>query len=670
MTRVLPVGNGDMMVNFDLSYDLRDIHYPHTGGENHGSISRFGVFVDHMFSWLSGPAWRKRLNYEPYTLVTSVEAENPGLELRVLSQDIVDVGRPIYLKKVTFTNMASVRREIKAFFHCNLNISGHAVGNSIYYDPSLRCLIQYKGKRYFLLNACTGGKVGLHDFATGVKGRNGLEGTYRDAEDGQLGRNPAAHGGVDGVGSLTLGLPPSGEVITYWWIAAGQNYREVVELDRLIASRTPESFIERTRAYWKTWANRNHDDFGDLDERLVELYWRSLLVLRTHSDNRGGILAANDSDMTAYNDDNYSYVWPRDGALAAIALSKAGFHAQAKKFFIFCSEAIAQEGFLFHRYNPDGSLGSSWHTWTDSEGKYLLPIQEDETALALVALWNHYRNSQDMDLVQTLYSSLVKPAADFLVRYREPNTGLPEASYDLWEERRAISTYTVSTVWAGLRAASGLAQALGDCSAGAVYSEAAEQIKAATLQHLYSPKLGRFVRMVQVDKRGRVCADPTMDSSLFGLFYFDMFEPRAPNVMQTMRDVEERLWCPDCGGVARYEGDPYLRVRHDSSAPPGNPWIICTLWLAQWHIAKAESVPDLGRAKELLGLVCQRALPGGILPEQVNPVDLSPLSASPLTWSHATYILTVQEYVSKYKALANGMSTSQNHYFAQELSCV
>lgn len=670
MTRVLPIGNGDMMVNFDLDYNLRDIHYPFVGGENHGSVSRFGIYVDGRFSWLSDRCWQKRLDYEPYTLVTLVEAGNPALELRISSRDIVDVGRPIYIKKVVFRNDATRSRDVKAFFHCNINVSGHAVGNTIYYDPALRCLIQYKGRRYFLLNASAGGEVGLHDFATGVKGRNGFEGTWRDAEDGELGRNPASHGGVDGVGALSLKVPPKGEVVTYWWVAGGQNYREVLELNKLVASRTPESFLERTRAYWKTWANRNHDDFGDLDEQLVELYWRSLLVLRTHSDNRGGILAANDSDITAYNDDNYSYVWPRDGALAAMALSRAGFHAQAKKFFVFCADALAEEGFLFHRYNPDGSLGSSWHTWTDKEGNYLLPIQEDETALALVALWRYFRDSQDTDLVQSLYSRLVKPAANFLVSYREPNTGLPEASYDLWEERRGISTYTVSTVWAGLQAAAGLAQALGDCALADSYGEAAEQIKLATLEHLYNADLGRFVRMVQVGRKGRVTVDPVLDSSLFGLFYFDMFEARAPNVMQTMRAVEERLWCRGCGGVARYEGDPYLRVCQDSNAPAGNPWILCTLWLAQWHIAAAESLSQMAKAREILDLVRRRALPGGILPEQINPLDLSPLSASPLTWSHATYVLAVQEYVAKYKALANGLFLSQNHIFAQELSCV
>jgi glucoamylase len=43
--------------------------------------------------------------------------------------------------------------------------------------------------------------------------------------------------------------------------------------------------------------------------------------------------------------------------------------------------------------------------------------------------------------------------------------------------------------------------------------------------------------------------------------------------------------------------------------------------------------------------VAWRALPSGVLAEQVNPYTNDPLSVSPLTWSHAAYIATVQSYL-------------------------
>ncbi len=44
--------------------------------------------------------------------------------------------------------------------------------------------------------------------------------------------------------------------------------------------------------------------------------------------------------------------------------------------------------------------------------------------------------------------AIIKAAGDFMVAYRDPETGLPLPSYDLWEERQGVLTWTVATVWA------------------------------------------------------------------------------------------------------------------------------------------------------------------------------------------------------------------------------
>ena len=57
----------------------------------------------------------------------------------------------------------------------------------------------------------------------------------------------------------------------------------------------------------------------------MDLFKRSLLILRTQIDSHGAIIAANDADIVRFASDTYSYMWPRDGALAAYALSLAGY---------------------------------------------------------------------------------------------------------------------------------------------------------------------------------------------------------------------------------------------------------------------------------------------------------------------------------------------------------
>jgi GH15 family glucan-1,4-alpha-glucosidase len=46
MPRDLPVGNGNLLINFDTDYNIRDICYPYIGLENHagGCVSRTGIW--------------------------------------------------------------------------------------------------------------------------------------------------------------------------------------------------------------------------------------------------------------------------------------------------------------------------------------------------------------------------------------------------------------------------------------------------------------------------------------------------------------------------------------------------------------------------------------------------------------------------------------------------
>jgi GH15 family glucan-1,4-alpha-glucosidase len=293
-----------------------------------------------------------------------------------------------------------------------------------------------------------------------------------------------------------------------------------------------------------------------------------------------------------------------------------------------------------------------WHPWVGPDGERQLPIQEDETALAIVALWHHWQRFHDVEMIRPLYSALVKPAAEFLLTFRDPRTGLPLPSYDLWEERRGITAFAAGAVWAGLKAAAGFVEAFGEESLANKYQNAAAEVRAGALAHLYCKREKRFLRSINIECHGGIESDYTLDSSLYGLFAFGMLGAAHPWVAASMKAVEERLWChTPIGGMARYEGDPYWQVSQDSNHVPGNPWIICTLWLADWYIQKASTIEELKTARDLLCWVQSRALPGGALPEQLNPYTGEPIGASPLTWSHATAALTIHRYAQKYREL-------------------
>jgi len=650
MPRDIPVGNGSLLVNFDHRYRLRDIYWPHVGQENHteGHPFRFGVWVDGRFSWVSDDGWERKLDYVDDTLVTRVTLRHPDLALRLVCRDAVDFHENLYLRRFAVHNEVDREREVRLFFAQDFHISGREVGDSTYYEPERRAVFHYKGQRWFMINAQReGSPEGVDQWAVGVKEVRGFEGTWRDAEDGTLSGNAVAQGSVDSTVALHLSVPAQGAATGWYWIAVGDCFQEVTRVNRTVRRKGPATFLQRTNDYWRLWVDKGVPVPFPLPPAICHLYRRSLMVLRTQIDNAGAIIAANDFDIAHYGHDTYAYMWPRDGALVSGALIASDYSEVTRRFFDFCHRVITEEGYLLHKYNPDGSLGSSWHGWYHDEQKQL-PIQEDETALVVWALWRHFDRFRDLEFVKPHYRGLVVRAADWMCRYRYEDTGLPRPSWDLWEERLGIHAWTVGATWGGLQAAANFTEAFGESDLAAKYRRVASEIKAGVKKHLMSSDLGCFARTINRRDDGTWAYDTTMDASLIGLWYFGMFDPNDPVIVSTMERMRDRLWVKtDVGGLARYEDDYYHQVSDDVHEVPGNPWFICTLWLAQWHIAKAQSEEDLEPALEILGWVADHDLPSGVMAEQVHPYTNEPLSVSPLTWSHATLVQTVQDYLEK-----------------------
>ncbi|MEE8448662.1 MAG: glycoside hydrolase family 15 protein [Thermodesulfobacteriota bacterium] len=647
MPRDIPVANDMLLVSFDREYRIRDIYFPHVGKENHsqGRPFRFGVWVDGDFSWV-GSSWELSLGYLPDTLVTDVVARKEELGIELLCNDLVDFHENIYLRRVRVRNLLAREREVRLFFHQNFSISESEVGDTANYDPHSGAVVHYKGPRYFMVNLCTQRACGVQEYTTGARELDGDGGSWLDAEDGLLSGNPIAQGSVDSVVGVRLRVGSGAEEEVYYWIAMGKSHREVRLLNQLVRDKTPATLFTRTRDYWQLWANVKETRIDLLPERIAGLYKRSLLVIRSQVDAGGAIIAANDSDVIAFNRDTYSYVWPRDGALVAFALDKAGYLELSKRFFFFLRGVIEDEGYFLHKYNPDGSPASSWHPWV-KDGKPQLPIQEDQTALVIWALWNHFKRFHNIEFIKGLYRPVIMKAAEFMAGYRDEVTGLPNPSYDLWEERQGILSFTVSTVYAGLAAAAKFAYAFGESHLAIRYLRACREIKEGMDKYLYREELGRFVRMI-VPKEDGFEVDETLDASLCGLFQFGPYQAWDPRIVNTMQAVRDNLWLKTkVGGMARYQGDSYYRVADDGDTLPGNPWFICTLWWAEFLIARAKSKEQLAEPLEIFHWVAEHALPSGILSEQLNPYTSEPVSVSPLTWSHAAFVVAVIHYLEK-----------------------
>lgn len=651
MTRHIILGNGNVLVCLDKNASIREFYYPYVGQENHVSSNHHlvGVWVDGIFSWINLNEWKLDIKYKKDALVSSVVAYNDKLKVEVIFNEAVHYQKNIFLRQMTVKNKGNKKRKIKVFCRQHFHISEANIGDTVYYNPILNSIINYKGKRYFLIGGMTNGKH-FDDYATGVaESSGGRFGTHIDAEDGILSKNPIEHGSVDSTIGFTLELNKNSSQIIDYWITIGERYSEVKKLRDFVIKKTCSNLISQTENYWVKWANKKKINFFHLDNRIRDLFKTSLLIVRAQTDNRGAIIAANDTHTFHFKKDTYSYMWARDGALIARSLDRVGHHDLTTEFFNFCSQVVSDEGYLFHKYRPDGSLGSSWHPWVKGN-KIQLPIQEDETALVLDALWKHYSVNKNSQQMKILYKKFIKKAGDFLYEFRDKKTRLPKESYDLWEEKLGVHTFTCSTVYAGLESAKNFAKVFGKKSDAKKYEQAAKEVREATLKYLYDSEKGIFIKGIYYDYDGNMHKDKTVDvSNVYGIFEYKLLEVDDLRVQKTMDVVLEKLWCEgSCKGLARYENDRYYRPDENSSE---NPWFISTMWLAEYYIAKAKSVDDLKLAEDLLIWVTQRALPSGALSEQLNPLDGTTLSVAPLTWSHAGFIIAVVKYIDKFKKL-------------------
>jgi GH15 family glucan-1,4-alpha-glucosidase len=185
-------------------------------------------------------------------------------------------------------------------------------------------------------------------------------------------------------------------------------------------------------------------------------------------------------------------------------------------------------------------------------------------------------------------------------------------------------------------------------------------MRAGAERHLYDEATGRFARSVRFDKDGHAERDLVVDASLSALAYFGMFDADDARIIETMATVKARLWVAgEHGGLARFEGDTYqLRQTAADVGVPGNPWFLCTMWLAQYQLMRALTLEDLEEPLRLIEQVARCALPSGALAEQTDPASGEPAGATPLTWAHGTAIQTILEYVAARERLEHARAPS------------
>ncbi len=431
-----------MLVQIDRFGVIRDLCYPSIGFPNHlnGNKLDLGFHDGDAISWLSDGTWTVEIRQDPDRPLGRTTASKTGWKLEI--EDAMDGSQAVHRRRLSILECPATAK-LYATSHFDLNESD--VGNTVYFtadgpnDDGMPGMVHYKGHHWIFVSL-----QGATEYACGQIGFGGYEGTPRDAEDGHLSQNSIAQGSVDGTQGRS--------------IAAGDRIELTIACGSA-RSQIPAKFLSE-QAYPAI-----RPDIG-----------RSLAILLSQVDLDGAIVAANDSDIMSTNRANYGYCWMRDGSLVASLLGKLGIQDRVDAYLAFCDRCYEPDlGFFLQKYRSDATVGASWHPWTRG-----VPFQEDETASAL-----------SLACRQSYPPSFAQPALAAILKHIDPATGLPLPSFDLWEERFGVHTYTTATVIRALQdAAAVMPNERSQCL------EAAEHMTQGLRRHLFDQQRGVFFRRI------------------------------------------------------------------------------------------------------------------------------------------------------------------------------
>ncbi|MBO8163561.1 MAG: glycoside hydrolase family 15 [Brevibacillus sp.] len=626
------IGNSSMLAALGANGEIYRLWWPHPDIPQHIERMRTGVYVEGETEetlWLDSPDhWSHEQHYLPQTNILKSTATGRNVPLRISSTDFAAIEEDLLVRRLELTNTGTRPIRLQFLWYASLTIGEHAFYNTVTFEPRVDGLVYFRHTYAFALssaNVCTGFTAGS---------------SLAQANQGYLSGNRIAMA-PDGALAWRMTLQPGETASLPLYLTAGHSIAEAIE-KMLIAKRTPaEEWLEKTAAHWRRFLAQLPQIPAE-DERIRQIYERSLLVFPLMADKQtGSVIAAPEFDEAYTRCGGYAYCWGRDAAYITTAFDRAGLHTLARAFYRWALIAQDADGSWQQRHYHDGRLAPSWG------------LQIDEGGAILWGMYQHFLSTKERTFLEEIWPA-VERGARFLIDFLDPQTGLPRPSRDLWEERLGEHTYSAAAVCGGLSGAAAIAAELNHTERARQWQQAAEKLKAAILSETVNKRSNTFYRgrklavdrsvylraqeagqpaFAETDEKGYVTYyveyDDVFDISLLGLTVpFGLLEADDPRMAATADAIERTCTSPAVGGIRRYEDDHYIG---------GNPWILTTLWLAQFRIKQGR----YEEAKKHLDWVVSHATLLGLLPEQVDKQTGEPAWVVPLTWSHAMFVLTV-----------------------------
>jgi GH15 family glucan-1,4-alpha-glucosidase len=671
------ISNGRLHINIDYWGRIKDVYFPYVGQENQLSkfINSYYFFYKGELIYLNEKDFKFEIDFLNDALISKCIVEHISKEWRIEFIDQVDLTKDVFYRDVRIVNQTKDPLDLSIYFENNFSLLESLYADTVLWHQPTGNFWHYKKDRHIVY----GCDKEFFQFSCAAKEDNQGKGVLVN-KDGSLDLNPISTGNVTSVFSIKVEVNGNKSKKFKLYYAFATTSSKAFKNAR-IGSKTNTQYLLQKRILQNSMKSDELFDMKrfsvlkevfnqDQLERLFYHYNRSIMIMNSQIDERGAVIAGNDGQYLKQGGlDHYSYLWPRDAAIVAKALSKLNDRSNFLKVSEHTFKVLGNKGFFHHKYLPsanakDVQLGSTWHSYITDQGLEILPIQEDATLLWCNVLLEYLIDNKKKLTLVNKYLPILKKMLKFLIRHSFindtkhehiskyvsgfPNKNglwfedlkdsyLPLPSYDIWEQYFGVFSFDSLLLLDVLQKTLTILEHNSDPKLEKIVIAHIFGLKNDIKRFLINEN-GQFIKGIRFDKdKSEIIKDETADSSFYMLCDNDVINEF--DLQPTLSYLDSKLFLQEgVGGIARKENDHYLRVSEQFT---GNPWFICSMWRLRLALRNNE----LEFAKNIMVWVLNHFDKTGLISEQTDPRNGYSLGIKPLTWSHAEYLLSVIGFI-------------------------
>ena len=284
MSRSLIFSNDELHVGLNEHGLVSTLYFPYVGSESHtpNLVHRIGVWVDGRIFWLDDGGWTHKARYPYSALIGHTVMVNEDAGILLEFEDFVDAEKNNLIRNIHIVNLRPEQRSVRIFMHQAFVIGNNFAPDTVQYLPKDKAILHYEGRRAFVVGGMTDVGQAMDQHSVGLFG-NGRDGTWRDADDGELSGSNSSCGKVDSTMrfSLTIGGLSSRRV--HYWLSAGNSIRSAITLHNELRKSGVNKRLEATTSWWRKWLAPSLKITERLGPKYRQPFTQSLMLIMPFS---------------------------------------------------------------------------------------------------------------------------------------------------------------------------------------------------------------------------------------------------------------------------------------------------------------------------------------------------------------------------------------------------